>query len=87
MGGAELPQQELEMAVTERSACGSWLRFDQFIQQTYFGWIQREEWRRVWFSPVQHGQPEYPPPDDAEDGDQVHESFRASQFGLLGVAP
>ena len=35
---------------------------------------------------MQHGQPENPPPDDAEEGDQVHEPFRTSQFGLLGFA-
>ena len=35
---------------------------------------------------MQHRQPENSPPDDAEDGNQVRQSFGASQLGVLGLA-
>ena len=62
------------------------LGFNQFIQQVNFRCVQGDGWRQVRFGSMQHSQPENPPPDDAEDGDQIHQSFRTSQFGFLGLA-
>ena len=61
-----------------------WLGFDQFIQQVSFRCVQGDSWRQIRLGSVQHGHPEDHRPDDANDGDQVHQSFRAPQFGFLG---
>lgn len=67
-------------------ALASLFRFNQFIQLVKFRCAQRDgEWQ-VRLGTMQQGQPGNPPPNDAENGDQVHQSFGASQLGCLGLA-
>ena len=64
----------------------SQLGFNQFIKQEYFRRVQGDSGRQLRFGARQHGQSENPPPDNAENGDQVGQSFGAAKFGFLSLA-
>lgn len=57
---------------------------NEAIEQSNLGSCQREFRRCIGRGTIEHCHPEDVPTDDAEDGDQVDETLRGPEFGILG---
>ena len=61
------------------------LVWDEAVEQIRFCWGQGRFRRRIWRGAGQHGHPEDPPTQDAEDGDQLDQSFGCAQPAAAAV--
>ena len=57
------------------------------IEQTYFGYRQREFWRCIRGCAVEHRQPEYPPAHDAKNRYQIDEALCSAELGFSALQP
>ncbi len=59
---------------------------DQFVEKILIKFREGFCRRRAWSNSIEHGDPEDSPAQDGQDGDETHEPFGGSEFGLFGSA-
>ena len=70
--------------------CPGWRRFssirNELVEQPDFELCEGEVWFRLRQGAVDHRQPEHPPAQNAEDGNQPDQAFSRPEPGLFGAA-
>jgi hypothetical protein len=70
---------QLDQAAQQRwCLCGPGRVLNEVVEQFDFRCCEREAGGPVWYTPVDHSQPEYAPAQDTEHGDEIGQAIRSA---------